>query len=1270
MGSNYLSDALASAAGRLGDRSVVSQEEWREAVAGELLARLEAGDVALREEVAGLLTAIDAVDVALRAADEQGRAELAAAFGSLDVLAREASRSLAQIGHQLAEQAREQRLQTDMLRQSLVVTARIQQDLTDRQAGVRVTAVPPADMDVSPYPGLASFDALEARFFRGRETLVDELLGRLSEQLVGGPPLVVVGVSGVGKSSLLRAGVWPAVANNGLGKEVAGWPWLVMTPGANPLAEYTGRVGALETDRFVILVDQFEEIFTQCTDPAERAAFVEALAASRPALLIVAVRADFYPQCTELAPMVPMLGAGQVVVGPLGGEDLRRAIREPATEAGLAIEPGLEELLLTDLGAPDYPPGALPLLGHALRATWERREGATMTVNGYRRTGSIRRAVAETAERIYLDLNDAARTAMRAALLSLVTVVDDRPVRRRSTPLETDAVVLRPMIEARLVTTGEGTVEISHEALLTGWPRLAGWLVEAREEILLRQWLAQAAAEWSATGEDPDALYRGARLAAAREWAADHGEVSPLQRRFLAASEVAAQAQELAQQRSNRRLRQLVAGLAAALVLVGVGGLVVWRQRVQADLERRYATSRQYAAQSRAEFLAEPDRSVRDALRAWQAADTAEARGALLFAQHAVVSGQLGSEPGAVAVAVSPDARLVAVGFADGRVQLWDSVTQRQVGRELRHPAEERLLLSLSFSPDGRYLAGGAAAVDGVAIWDVPGGSLRRRLPGIGAVAWLPDASAVVASRSDVTPAGSVAAWDPATGHVLGSIRTGVPGAVRLAVSQDGKYLAVVGTDNAEVVRRADGRRLATLGSTVRSVGFAADGTLFGGATNEPVRAWRAATGWRPETLDDSEFGELGAVVAVTRDGTAIVGGNEPGEILALTLGGPRQPVRGFSSVPSDLALSPDDRLLAITSASAPPQLIRLGTDQLPHPQIIGYLAFDATGQQLATGSADPVIRIWDPRTSSLRDTITVPGDGGPLGLAYAPDGSLAATFADGRILIYDPVHRLRGTLRIDPTLYPGDVRFSPDGSLLTVVTNFRNPDVKYSAQEEQERDDPDVQVWDARTLRPRASLKLPEHVSIAEEFTPDGRYLLVASNHSPADHSQPQDAAIWRYRLPELTLVDRRDLPGSPVNEIAVSPDSAFVALARGKKAPVLRVDGLNPVRTIGEHPVPLSRVAWSPDSRTVATATDNDNDIVRLWQADTGNLIAEVRANSNQNGQLEFSPDSGTLAAGANDWTVTLWHLDPDQAVRRLCDMLIPASRYGGQSLPGSCP
>ncbi|SDT02659.1 WD40 repeat domain-containing protein [Actinoplanes derwentensis] len=168
-----------------------------------------------------------------------------------------------------------------------------------------------------------------------------------------------------------------------------------------------------------------------------------------------------------------------------------------------------------------------------------------------------------------------------------------------------------------------------------------------------------------------------------------------------------------------------------------------------------------------------------------------------------------------------------------------------------------------------------------------------------------------------------------------------------------------------------------------------------------------------------------------------------------------------------------------------------------------------------------------------------------------------------------------------------------------------------------------------------------------------------------------PQTAAIWRFRTPGLTMAGRRDLPGGPVEEIAVSPDSASVAPAQGQKAPVLRVEDLAPVRTVGEHPAPLSRVAWSPDGRLVATATDTDTDTdtdtVRL---DTGVLAAEVRANSNQRGEIAFTPDGTTLAAGADDWTVTRWHLEPDDAVRRVCALLVTASRHGGDPLPDTCP
>ena len=308
IGSNYLADALAGTAHRLRDTDP-SPERWRDEVAADLRERLEAGDeraAALRDEVTAVLHAVDAVDVALRAADADLREQLVGAFGALgeDVgrlhqLGEDALRSLDAMHDQLAAQSQAQHQQTDLMRQSLVMIALLRQDVAGRR---HPATDPPAAAGgdgggPAPYPGLASFDAEHARWFRGRETLVADLLVRLGEQVLGGPPLVVVGVSGAGKSSLLRAGVLPAVGLGALGEGSGGWPWLVMTPGATPLAELTHRAAALAgTDpaaaladvraaprsfgdlaaraggdgRLVILVDQFEELFTQCADPAER----------------------------------------------------------------------------------------------------------------------------------------------------------------------------------------------------------------------------------------------------------------------------------------------------------------------------------------------------------------------------------------------------------------------------------------------------------------------------------------------------------------------------------------------------------------------------------------------------------------------------------------------------------------------------------------------------------------------------------------------------------------------------------------------------------------------------------------------------------------------------------------------------------------------------------------------------------------------------------------------------------------------------------------
>ncbi|WP_285680964.1 hypothetical protein [Actinoplanes sp. NBRC 103695] len=1265
MGSNYLSDALSTTAERL--RGDASTEELRDALASELITRLEAGDTGLRDEIASVLRAIDAVEVALRAADDGMRSELISAFGSLGedvgrlhLLAEDAARALARIGV-------EQRQQTELLRQNLVAAHQIMQEVRGRRPVFTKSVATGEDPGgPAPYPGMASFDALDARYFRGREALVAELLGRLSEQAVGGPPLVVVGVSGAGKSSLLKAGVLPAMAMD--------LPWVIMTPGASPLAELAGRLASLGDARKIILVDQFEELFTQCADPAERLAFAAALADCAPDLLIIAVRADFYPQCTEIPPLAGMLGEGQVVVGPLGEEDLRRAIREPAAIAGYRLEPGLEDLLLADLGTVDSG-GALPLLAHALRATWDRREGDTMTVAAYRSTGGIRRAVAESAERIYLDLDDAGRTALRRAVLSLVTIVDDLPVRHRATLAETDLDVLRPMVEARLVTVGEDTVEVSHEALLTGWPRLAGWLVEERQAILLRQRLALATEDWLAAGEDPDAVYRGARLDAAREWAAGRAELPEAQRRFLAAGTSVAR-------RTTSRLRRTVAGLAVLLLLAVAGGVAALVARNDAEDNRLEARSRQLAAEARTAISLNDYEAMTKAVDAWDASHTSEAHSALISTQQTLTLGRLGTQEGAHRVAVSPDGSRVAVGYLDGRIQLWDARTFRQLGPELRHPGEKPFLIGLGFSPDGRYLASSMLALtDGVALWDVATGRLLRTLKAFGATAWLPGAGGLLAVRTDGTPAGRLlGTWDPATGRLLGSTVVSVTGVQALAVSPDGSHLALASPDGAEVLRRRDGRQVLRMPGKYIDLKFAPDGTLVSYDLDTfELASWDVAAGRKLGVLSEPD-NPLGAgLLAITPDGTVLAQGREESEIQRIKAdgGGPRPDMSEFRGVAPSLALSADGNLLAAAGTGSPTTLFRLGVDRLHHPQVVGYLAYEPGGRHLATGSSDPRIRIWDTETSDVTSTIELPGaTEGPIGLAYGPDRSIGATLSDGRVLVYGPDGRLRHTFRAGTHRVANNPAFSPDGTLLAVTVEGDSYDrdvLETSAFDRERRREPKVLVWDLRTGSRVAGLDATDHLTMDLAFTPDGRYLMATANSSAT--GEPQDAvqtgAVWQWQVAGWRLTGSRSLPvAEAASDGQLSPDGGTFAVAtRAGHAALFRTAGLVPAGTIGQHDYEVDRVAWSPDGRIVATSSNDEGDPIRLWDAATGRRIAEARAQGNIIQQLEFSPDGRTLAAASGDWTVALFHLDPDDAVRRLCAVIRPTAQAEARELPRLC-
>jgi class 3 adenylate cyclase/WD40 repeat protein len=479
---------------------------------------------------------------------------------------------------------------------------------------------------ICPYKGLAAFEAADADYYFGRERLVAELIARF----VGSTFLGLVGDSGSGKSSAMLAGLLPALGGGVLpGSET--WPQAVMRPGEHPLAELGRALArvlperALPADdpsavldsalatlapggRLVIVVDQFEEVFNATRDEAERSAFIDLLTRERPGLkAIVAIRADHYGRCAAYPPLARLVGANHVLVGPLSALELAAVIEHPAERVGLRVEPGLTEALVADAGTE---PGVLSLLSTALLELWQARENGRLTLAAYRVSGGLHGAIARLAEAAFAELDPHRQAIARAILLRLAGPGEGAELVRRRVPLaELDAdrdpaiaEVLETLTTARLLTGGDGSVEVAHEALLREWPRLQGWLDEDAAGRQVRLHLIGAVGDWQQRGREPGDLYRGARLAAALDWASEHGvELNAAEREFLDESRAASEHEVERQRRTNRRLRMLLAGAAALLVVAVVAGGVAVLQGQRATDEARNATEQQQLAQQAAD---------------------------------------------------------------------------------------------------------------------------------------------------------------------------------------------------------------------------------------------------------------------------------------------------------------------------------------------------------------------------------------------------------------------------------------------------------------------------------------------------------------------------------------------------------------------------------------------------------------------------------------------------------------------------------------------
>jgi WD40 repeat protein/DNA-binding SARP family transcriptional activator len=1168
-----------------------------------------------------------------------------------------------------------QRLQAAILSQEL-----------ELEGGRPGRAATDRSIDVCPYKGLARFETVDAEYFFGREQMVAEAVGHL----VGGTFLALVGPSGSGKSSLLRAGLVHALGSGVLPGSDR-WAYSVVRPGDHPL-DALAHAQSDERAHLLLAIDQFEEVFTACADVAERAAFIDAITSLAEApdgdtTIVIAMRADFYGRCADHRALATLLASHQILVGPMNDDELRRAIELPARRAGLALQDGLVDPLVSDtIGQP----GGLPLLSTALLELWTHRRDQMLRLDDYLRAGGVEGAVARLAEEAFGRLDPDGQAAAKRILLRLAAPGEGPEAVRRRAPLsefdlERDSDTARSMTvmtDARLVTVDEGTAEVAHEALLREWPRLRTWLEDDAEGRTLHRHITDSAYTWDEGGRDPADLYRGARLTAASEWAEPHdADLNDLERAFLQTSRAASEGEAVRTRRTNRRLRGLLVGVAVLLAASLVIGDLALIQRDRTAGALTLADAGRLASRSRLE--ADPQLALLMAREAVNISESVETRSALFAAleRTPAITDRIYVRGGPPAggerqwIAIAPGGSTLAIGDAGPMVEFVDAVQEVPLGAVAVGSGTEHG----AFSPDGKTLVVVTSGDDLVAL-DVATRTVRDRVAAEGAV----DAVAV----------------DPRGGGLLtaehgADLRESLVPRDPTTLEPTGREVPTPGTDQA-------GFPEISAPLPMFAMAFAPDGTLVTTRKSGPTLLW------------DTGLGLAGRY----RVGGQDVAVNPNGTVAAL-----------IENVDTDRGGTGSVTFLNLRTGD-----VRTGTGGHHGPFKTLYEAVGVTftpdGRSLVTVGNDSRLLIWDVASASVRTTLAETGDLPLRGPVLSADGTTAYTTDRNRdVTVWD----LSGSHRLDRPFTAGTgytlapwFAMSPDGEMLAVISSPGNgsgsrgsislidtadlevvrripyahgrpvalafsPDSTTLAVSEFSL--ADVQLWDVASGRMTAVLRgSPAYQTLwALEFGPDGS-TLVGGGSGPDRNGS---VYIWSlgasnqvahgFRTPrfvdDVTLTpdgsqlvismgwgDGGDFVvwdmaahrmGTPVHADGAAVFSADVSadgrtLITGGQTGVVRLWDL---RTRTSRGAPLTGLAGnaavdlSPDART-ALGTDTNGDVL-LWDVRTRSTIGDAFPGpaSGRPAAASFTPDGRSVVVVSDTGDGWVWDVDPSDWLARAC-------------------
>ncbi|MBN2305872.1 MAG: protein kinase [Anaerolineae bacterium] len=1154
----------------------------------------------------------------------------------------------------------------------------------------------PGEDVANPYKGLQPFEEADAEDFFGRTALIETLLERMQEPGDISRFLAVIGPSGSGKSSAVKAGLIPALRKGALpGSER--WYMVEMVPGHDPfLALSSALLGVavdppadllerLRTDdralvtaideilpedtnaELVLTIDQFEETFTLLDDEAARAHFLNLLlmAIAEPSCrirLIVTLRADFYDRPLLYPGFGEMVRRRNEVVLPLSPDEMREAIVSPAKRAGLTVETGLVAAIVAEIAEQ---PGALPLMQYALTEVFERREGITLTLDAYHASGGVLGALARRAEELYESTEPAKQEAMQQMFLRLVTLGEGtEDTRRRAQQAELMAVaddenmvndVLDLLGKYRLLTfdhdpdTRAPIVSVAHEALIREWRRLRGWLDDNREDILLQRRVADATEQWHKQNRDASFLASGMRLQQFEPLlergtvALTPDEVAYVQASIAegerqAAEKAAQEARERElERRAKARLRMIVAVVSVAAIIAAILAVLALASRQEAQDQRKNADQQRSTAQYNAE-VAEEQRDIAESLA--------------LVANAQMV--------------FSEKNRDLAIALALKAVEIDDPPTEAQLmlGKAAFSPGARAIfddhgtyVFGAVFSPDGTRFA--SASYDQmVFLWDAATGDVIYQFEGhniddgerrwVRALTYCQDGDTILSGDQF----GLTLLWRVADGEIIQRLEGEHQGPVRgVACSPDGTTAITVSDDWTGVVWDLEtGSMIHRLGvvedeqdpanpvghqERVLRVVYSPDGkTAATSSYDSTIRLWDVATGEEIRQFTGTK--ENLVTVAFSPDGTMLLSGGS-------------------------------DRAIRIWDVATGEEIRQLQG----HDSWVKSVRFTQDQRVILSSSDDGTVRLWNAETGDEIERFE--GHTGQVEQAeFNPDETqVLSASLDGTLRLWDltngaEVGRLLGgnTDRVitvdisadgtravtggaDSMVYIWDMATrqkigSFDGHIETgraIEPLLISPDGVLVASGAPSANDV-VLVWNIETGEIVWELIGHDNTVNSAAFSPDGQKLVTVS--------QDYFFKVWDMATGEE--IHTSEEFESTLRGAAFSPDGALVAISTSSPDNMVALydtTSWEQVKTLDGHTSAVNEVRFSPDGTRIVTGSDDYT--ARLWDAASGDEIRRMSGHTAGVSRVVFSPDGNTIASSSEDGTVRLWDVATGQTIRQ---------------------